>query len=42
MLNSRIADLSETDRDCDSSLRYNLLVPDVKPFRLTESVKAAG
>ncbi len=23
-------------------LRYNGLVPDVKPFRLTESVKAAG
>ena len=22
--------------------RYNLLVPDVKPFRLTEFVKAAG
>lgn len=23
-------------------LQYNLFVPDVKPFRLTESVKAAG
>jgi hypothetical protein len=23
-------------------LRYNGLVPDAKPFRLTESVKAAG
>jgi len=23
-------------------LRYNALVPEVKPFRLTESVKAAG
>ena len=42
MLNSGIVDLSETDRDRRSFLRYNLLVPDVKPFRLTESVKAAG
>ena len=47
MLNSGMVDLSETDRDRRSFLRYNLLrynllVPDVKPFRLTESVKAAG
>ena len=27
---------------CNGRLQYNLLVPDVKPFRLTESVKAAG
>jgi hypothetical protein len=42
-----MVDLSENDRDRRSFLRYNLLrynllVPDVKPFRLTESVKAAG
>ncbi len=29
-------------RDRFFPLRYNGLVPDVKPFRLTESVKAAG
>jgi hypothetical protein len=29
-------------RDRLFRLRYNGLVPDVKPFRLTESVKAAG
>jgi hypothetical protein len=27
---------------CNGPLRYNGLVPDLKPFRLTESVKAAG
>lgn len=37
-----MVNLSETDRDRRSAVRYNLLVPDVKPFRLTESVKAAG
>jgi hypothetical protein len=42
LLNSGIVDLSETDRDRRTALRYNLLVPDTKPFRLTESVKAAG
>jgi hypothetical protein len=29
-------------RPTPSDLLYNLLVPETKPFRLTESVKAAG
>jgi hypothetical protein len=31
----------QSDRN-GAPLRYNGLVPDAKPFRLTESVKAAG
>jgi hypothetical protein len=39
---SKIAEEEKQSSSRLFPLRYNGLVPDVKPFRLTESVKAAG